>query len=268
MKFKILPSILLLFASWFFLTNSMRDPNNPPTGKTGAPGENTCSTQSGCHNGGTYVGTVTISGVPDTVVANQTYTITLTNTSNAVRAGFQLTSWDGANAMSGTLTAGTGVSVGSGAAGKKYARQSSPKTLSGGATSWSFTWKAPATASGNIITFYYVSLCANGNGQKTGDIAIQGNKIVTLQSTSAVSNASADNLVKFYPTLVQSNRLHIEVLESGNSEVLIFDMNGKLVLQQALSTTNDLNVNQLERGIYTAQIRVNEKSTTKKFVVE
>lgn len=259
---------MLLFASWFFLTNSMRDPNNPPTGKTGAPGENTCSTQSGCHTGGTYVGTVTISGVPDTVIANQTYTITLTNTSNAVRAGFQLTSWDGANAMSGTLTAGTGVSVGSGAAGKKYARQSSPKTLSGGATSWTFTWKAPATASGNIITFYYVSLCANGNGQKTGDIAIQGNKIVTLMTPSSVSNTSLEAAVKFYPTLVQNNSLHIELLEADKGELLVFDLNGKLVLQQALSTINDLNVDGLEKGIFTAQIRVNDKSTTKKFVVE
>ena len=267
-KLKFLPILLALFGSWLFLTNSMIDPNNPPTGRTGAPGETTCSTQSGCHTGGTFTGTVSISGVPDTIVAGQTYTITLTNASNAVRAGFQLTVWDGANAMCGTLTAGTGVSIGSGSASKKYARQSSPKTLSGGSTSWSFTWKAPATASGNKATFYFVSLCANGNGNKTGDIAITGNKTVFFPSTSAAIEPNQQAAVRFYPTLVQQNTVHIELLEAQSGEITVFDMNGKLALQKDLSADNVLNVNELPKGIYTAHIKAEGKLATKKFVVE
>lgn len=269
MKFKVLPVLALLFAAWLFLTNAMVNPNNPPTAKTGAPGETTCSTTSGCHTGGSFTGMVTISGVPDTVVANQTYTITLTNTSNAVRAGFQLTSWDGANAMSGTLTAGTGVSIGSGnPISKKYARQSSPKTLSGGSTSWSFSWKAPATASGDKITFYFVSLCANGDGGKTGDNALQSTKSVVLQATSAANEPAREAAVKFYPTLVQNNTLHIELLEAQSGQITVFDMNGKTVLQETLSVVTDLNVNDLPKGIFTAQIVANGKNTTRKFVVE
>jgi len=246
----------------------MLNPNNPPVAKTGAPGESTCSTTSGCHSGGLFVGTVSISGLPDTVVANQTYSLTLTNTSNAVRAGFQLTSWDGANAMSGTLTAGTGVSIGSGTAGKKYARQSAPKTLSGGSASWNFTWTAPATASGNKITFYFVSLCANNANGKSGDNAIQANKSVVLQGTSSANEPTREAAVKFYPTLVQQNTLHIELLEALSGQLLIFDLNGKLVRNTTLSAVNDLNVNDLPKGMFTAQILANGKSIAKKFIVE
>lgn len=246
----------------------MLNPNNPPVAKTGAPGENTCSTTSGCHSGGNFVGTVSLSGLPDTVQANQTYSLTLTNTSNAVRAGFQLTSWDQANAMSGTLTASTGVNIGSGTAGKQYARQSAPKNLSGGSTSWSFSWKAPATASGNKISFYFVSLCANNAGGKTGDNAIQANKSVVLQSTSSSNEPTSEAAVKFYPTLVQQNTLHIELLDALSGQLLVFDLNGKVVLNRILSSVNDLNVNDLPKGMFTAQILANGKSIAKKFIVE
>lgn len=268
MKFKLLPTFSLLLGAWLFLTNAKIDPNNPPTGKTGAPGETTCSTSSGCHSGGTFTGTVTISGVPDTVLAGQTYTITLTNTSNAVRAGFQLTAWDDANAMCGTLTAGTGVNIGTGSAGKKYARQSTPKTLSGGSTSWNFTWKAPATASGNKVNFYFVSLCANGNGNKTGDNAIPSTKSVVLQTTSAAQEPSLNAAVKFYPTLVKNNSLHIELLDAAQGKLRVFDLNGRMVMEQALTSVNEVDVNALAKGLYTAQILAAGKSSTQKFVVE
>ena len=249
------------------LTNSMLNPNNPPTGKTGAPGETTCATTD-CHTGGVFQGMVSISGIPDTVVPNQTYTITLTNTSNAVKAGFQMTVWDGANAMCGTFTTGTGVSIGSGAAGKKYARQSSPKTLTGGSTSWTFSWKAPTASSGNKATFYFVSLCANNNGGKTGDNVVQGTKTVVLKSTSAANEPAVEAAVKFFPTLVQQNTLNIELLDAEKGEISVFDMNGKMVLQQKLSNVNVLNVNDLPKGIFTARIVADGKIATRKFVVE
>ncbi len=214
------------------------------------------------------MGIVSITGVPDTIEANETYTITLTNTSNAVRAGFELTCWDGANAMCGTLTAGSGVNIGSGIANKKYARQSSPRTLSNGSTSWTFTWKAPATALGDKATFYFTSLCSNNNGQKTGDNAIQSNKTVVLRTTSAAIEPAKEAAVKFFPTLVQNNTLYIELLEAETGQITVFDLSGKMVLQQDLKTVNDLTVNGLAKGIYTAHILAEGKIATKKFVVE
>lgn len=78
---------------WFSLSSTIKDPSDPPMGNTGAPGETTCA-QTGCHSGGVYTGTVALTGVPDTVTANTSYTLTLTNTSNAPRAGFQLVCLD------------------------------------------------------------------------------------------------------------------------------------------------------------------------------
>lgn len=267
MKQKSLSILTLLLGAWVLLTNATINPSNPPTGKTGAPGENTCA-QSGCHNGGSFQGTVSISGVPDTVAPGQSYTITLTNASNAVRAGFQLTCWDGANAMCGTLTAGTGVNIGSGIQNKKYARQSAPKNLSNGSVSWSFTWKAPAIASGNKATFYFVSLCANNNGQNSGDNVLQASKSVVLQATSAAIEPAKEAAVKFFPTLVQQNTIQLELLESETGYINIFDMHGKSILQQSLTKNNVLNFNALSKGIYTAHIQTEGKIATKKFVVE
>ncbi|HRI58665.1 MAG TPA: hypothetical protein PK228_03050, partial [Saprospiraceae bacterium] len=87
MKIKLLPIAAMMAAGLLLLANTVREPNNPPTGRTGAPGETTCAA-SGCHTGGSYTGTVSIN-IPDTVSTNTTYTITLTNTSNAVRAGYE-----------------------------------------------------------------------------------------------------------------------------------------------------------------------------------
>ena len=126
---------LLLLSVWYISTSSRKDPNNPPLARTGAPGETTCGA-SGCHSGGTFTGTVTISGIPDTISANTSYSVTLTNTSNAVRAGFQLTCLDSLNAKCGSLTNGTGTSTGSqSSTGRQYIRQSAPKALSNGAAS-------------------------------------------------------------------------------------------------------------------------------------
>ncbi|MBL7808507.1 MAG: T9SS type A sorting domain-containing protein, partial [Saprospiraceae bacterium] len=211
---------------------------------------------------------VSISGVPDTVTANASYTITLTNASNAARAGFQLTCLDNANAMCGTLTAGAGVNIGSGAAQKKYARQSSPKLLSNGTASWSFTWKAPATASGNKATFYFVSLCANNNGQKTGDNVLVSTKPIVFQTTSASAEPKQEAAVSFFPTLVQQNVIQINLLEDEKGRLQIFDNQGKIVLEQVLAKDNTVNTNPLPKGLYTALIETEGKKAVKKFIVQ
>jgi hypothetical protein len=267
MNRNLLAAFLMLICLWIGLTNAMKNPNNPPTGKTGAPGENTCA-QSDCHSGGTFTGTVTISGVPDTVVANNTYSITLKNTSNAIRAGFQLTCFDNANAMCGTLTAGTGVNIGNGASGKRYARQSAPKTLSNGSASWTFNWTAPASASGNKATFYFVSLCADNSGGKTGDNVLISSKPVVFLSTSATESLEKEAAVSFFPTLVQNNMIQINLLESEHGRLWIYDNNGKLISDQLLGKENTLNLNTLPQGLYSAVIETSGKRAAKKFLVQ
>lgn len=256
---------LLLLSGWYFLTSAMRDPSNPPTGRTGAPSESTCAA-SNCHSGGSFTGEVSISGIPDTVQPGQAYTVTLTNKSNATRAGFELTCLDGADKKCGTLVAGSGCSVAT-ASSRQYIRQSSAKTLSNGSASWSFTWTAPATASGNQATFYFVSLAANGNGSRTGDNVLQANKSVVVYNPAvATHEAPASTWVKLYPTVV-SDVLQVRLLETGTGQLQVFDQQGRLAFETALTAVNAIPVQQLPKGLYLARIQTEGKQTTQKFIV-
>lgn len=266
MKFNTLTTSLLLLSVWLLLTNGKLDPNNPPTARTGAPGETTCQA-SGCHSGGAFTGTVSISGVPDTAVYGQSYTITLTNASNAARAGFQLTCLDGSNAKCGTLTAGAGTSVATAVVGgRQYVRQSTPKNLTSGSTSWSFTWKAPTTAANNAATLYFVSLCANNNGKESGDNVLQSTKAIMLKSASATQELSLENEVKVYPTTTY-DVLNIDLLEAQSGQVTVLDAQGRVALQSKLTSSNTLNVIDLSAGVYVAHIKANGKQAAQKFIV-
>lgn len=265
MKIKSILLAFTLFVLWQTMSGSMRDPNNPPTGRTGAPGETTCGA-SGCHSGGTYTGTVSISGIPDTVVANQTYAVTLTNTSNAVKAGFELTCLDGANAKCGTLSTGTGTSIGNSST-RQYVRQSSPKTLSGGAASWTFNWKAPASLTNTNIKFYFISLAANGNGNKSGDNPLLANKSAVFVVPVATQEPVAfDAMAKLYPNSA-SEVLNVDLLQDAKGTLTIMDIQGRTVLETVLTSNNQLDISNLTKGIYIARIQANGQLATKKFLV-
>lgn len=254
MQLKPLHVSAAIVATWFLLTD-FRNPTNPPIGRTGAPGETTCAA-SGCHSGGNFTGTVSIAGIPDTVAPNQSYTVTLTNAGNATRAGFQLTCLDNANAKCGTLTAGSGNNVASNSAnGRQYVRQSAPKTLTGGNTSWSFTWKAPATASGDLCKFYFVSLCADGNGQRTNDNPVVATKNAVLKAVSPAEEApeAAKSWLDFQAN-TSTNLLTVNLLRDHKGRLEIFDMQGKMVLAATLSANNQVDIGELPSGLFVAHV--------------
>lgn len=265
MNFKSTIPALLLLAVCYLSGTAMRDPNGPPAGRTGAPGETTCGA-SGCHTGGAFTGTISINGLPDTVVANQSYMVTLNHASNATKAGFELTCLDSINLKAGTLTAGSGSSLTSGG-GRQYVRQSSPKTLSNGSTAWTFSWKAPAAAAGNKLTFYSASLAANGNGQRTGDNPLLGTRNVVLQTVSPTTEPAETDWVKLYPTTVHG-WLHIDLKNGDNARARIFDQQGKITLETSLNAQNQLAVSALPKGLYVTEITAEGKVARKRFVVE
>ncbi len=263
MKINALSLFFALGIIFTLFTSSMRDPNNPPTGKTGAPGETTCA-QSSCHSGGAFTGTVTITGVPQTAIFGQVYPLTVTNTSNAIRAGFQLTCLDSLNAKCGTLSTATGVSVANGNS-RQYARQSQPKNLSGGSTSWTFNWTAPATVIGNKATFYFVSLCSNSNGQKTGDNVLVSSKPFVLALTSATEEVLTSADIKLFPTQV-ADVLHVELMKADQGYLSIFTTAGRLMFEKSLVSSNVVALDQLNAGTYLARIQTSAGSVVKKFV--
>lgn len=252
-------------ALWFALSSTIIDPSNPPVGNTGAPNETTCQ-QSGCHAGGTYTGTVTISGLPDTVIANTTYTITLTNTSTAIRAGFQLVCLDATNAQCGTLTNGTGTSIGL-SGSKQYIRQSTPKILSGGSTSWTFTWKSPVSLTNNAITFYFVTLAANGNGVESGDNVLKSSNTVRLKTTTRSNDLQNTIAVNIFPNPAKET-LNIELADTQNTLLTLTDINGRILLLKNLTEkSSKINIAHLSKGYYNVQIQAGKQSASKKIVV-
>ncbi len=263
MKLKLLPWLTLpLTATLLFSTSFKINPNNPPTGRTGAPGETTCKA-SGCHEGGSFNGVVEISGVPDTVMANQTYTITLANTSDAVRAGFQMTVLNNANQKTGTLTAGTGCSIGN-AGGRQYVRQSTPRTLSNGGTSWTFTWQAPETVVADSIHFYFVTLCANGNGQRTGDNDLVSKKsVVLLTPLSSSSNPLSQSAIQLYPNPIRSS---LSIDFPGNGAFKVCNKNGQTMLKETIFNRKTIDVSKLESGLYFVIFELEGKTVSKTFI--
>ena len=262
-KVLFIPTVLVVLV--FMLSSSTRNPNNPPTGNTGAPGETTCQ-RSGCHGGGSYVGTVTVTGVPDTVEANTTYPITIKNTSNAVRAGFQLTCLTSTGTGCGTITAATGVSVAT-SGGKQYARQSTPKSLSGGSASWTFNWKSPATLANPQIRFYYSMLCANGNGNDSGDNVLVGADTVSLR-TIVSSSSEPISPVWFTHSIDQSaKQLRISLLDASRGSLQLFHLNGQLMLDETLSSDQVISTATLKSGIYIANISAGGRSESVKLFI-
>lgn len=251
--FRKYPFLLALFCLWAVLSSNLKDPNNPPTGNTGAPLEGTCG-RSGCHEGGTFTGAVTLSGIPDTIKANTTYSLVVTQTSNATRAGFQLTCLDKTNVKCGTLTAATGINVTT-ASGRQYARQSTPKNLSGGSTSWTFTWKSPTTLPADSIKFYFASLAANGNNQRTGDKVLTGTKkVVTTSSSVAAHEALAPAFAKVYPSVLQ-DQLTVDLLEASAATLTLVSTKGEVVGTYTLRNgAQTLSAAQWPAGVLLARI--------------
>lgn len=140
----------------------------PPAGLTGAPTENNCTS---CHSGspvtsGTAFDGITLTGLPaGGYIPGSTYTLTLSGGgASTLKNGYQLTALTAAGAMAGSFTAGTGSQTMIGGS-RNYVGH----TSSGITGTWSFSWTAPATASGQI-TFYLAFNATNSSNNTLGDL--------------------------------------------------------------------------------------------------
>lgn len=260
---KIIYGIFSLCTLWGL--NLSFHASGPQPGVTGAPGELTCSTTPGCHFGGTYTGTIVIAGVPDTVIANTSYTMTFTsNSATAVKGGFEITCLDKLNNACGDFTAGDGQSKDATTA-RQYVSHTSPLVFTGGKVSWTFTWKAPATLTTGPITFYGAGNLTNGNGGMSGDNAITGTKKVIFKSTlSPTDDLVSESQISISPNPT-SQIITVQFQQNNvNARLSLIDLSGKTVLQQNVTGNTNINVGDLSRGIYFARFTIGDKSFVKK----
>lgn len=167
--------------------------SNPPNGHTGGPGEGTCAN---CHGGGSYNGTVSITGIPSTIQANTIYNVQITINASAgspVAGGFQLMSLNGSNNNAGTLIVVNGAETGIDTeGGRTYMEHRVPKSFSGNSVTWNFDWQAPNGPNNEQITFYFVGNMVNLNNNTTGDMPVTGLFTGTVQGAADPLFVSVD----------------------------------------------------------------------------
>ena len=168
------------------------DAGGPPAGRTGAPGETTCSS---CHDGAVSNGQFTISA-PQGYVPGQTYQITVTHSTTdltRMRWGFELTALINSNntkagdlALINTLTTRLRNNAGPGSA-RQYVEQNGGGTFVGQTlgANWTFNWTAPATNVGPI-TMYAAGIQADNDGDTGGDATLTTTFV--LQPRAAVKS--------------------------------------------------------------------------------
>lgn len=163
-------------------------------GKSGAPGEGTCID---CHSTNTLndpTGSVTASvvGVNNgQYQAGQTYQITLniSKTGSSI-FGFSAVAVDASGADMGTVTAGTDSHIqSSNASGtnRTYVVHNTNGGLTSNQKTFTFSWTAPATASGNV-NFYFTGLAGNNNGGNSGDYVYSTTLTLTPASMGGGGN--------------------------------------------------------------------------------
>ena len=86
-----------------------------------------------------------------------------------------------------------------------------------------------------------------------------------------VGNAVAVNAVYMYPNPAPGSSFKIDLAKkiTGNIDLQIFDLNGRLQLQQQFTNSNSLLIyHRLRPGIYTLNIKSKELTVTKKLMIQ
>jgi hypothetical protein len=261
-----------------FNAKAHKNANGAPTGKTGAPGEQTCTQ---CHSGTAQSGAtenqfVVLDGFNPVTnyVPGQTYNVTLAMASTPAKKGFQAIALDGTNAMAGSFTGQTaGGTTISTAGTKQYANHNSSSNTNANMV-WIWSWTAPATNVGNV-TFYVATNKANDNGTSTGDVVYISQHV--LGSTASVAdNESIDQrFTAGYSAETNTVIMDFNSLTSGDMTLNLVDINGRSVffteLGKAKIGSNKESVklpSDLKNGIYFVNFFVNNNPMSAKILIQ
>jgi hypothetical protein len=97
--------------------------------------------------------------------------------------------------------------------------------------------------------FFSLSLSAQDTKQQT-----------KLQETSVIEG------LNLYPNPVSNGKVYISTKNDANKEIIIFDLLGKKVMQTLISS-KELNVSDLNPGVYIIRINEENATATRKLIV-
>jgi hypothetical protein len=245
-----------------------------PGGKTGAPGDATCTQ---CHSGTVQSGSgfnlVTLSSGGNPVseyLPSTTYQVTVTMYTNNVKNGFEIVPLNPSNTMAGTfsITDATHTKTITSLGKTRVTHKSAGTSL----TSWSFNWTSPATNVGTV-TFYLATNQTNSDAGSTGDI------IRTSQhpfGTQAGIQEAASKIETRIGYQASTNSLHIQLDSKVDGAVFVnvVDLSGKSVFTENMGTASSgesaFSVRldkELNSGIYLVNVSVDNNITMKRVYI-
>lgn len=259
---------------------------NPPLGKTGAPGEATCTE---CHSDNTvnsgaadvrsqyiYNGIVDSFYNPD--FGQSAYGITATlQESGSESTGIELTMVDkngnGAGEFNANATSRTAVATGT--KGKSYFFHTKKKNTNPGANDWTATWTPPTTNIGDLRMFTAVNGADDDNTSAGDFIYTKMSKItidkdyngVEWQKTNAMRLAvfptTVSNEINFNYTNIKDQQVVIELFDSKGNQVHTF-----LNVNQHQGENNfKFEMPKIAGGLYFVKMTTGGQVTSKKIFV-
>jgi hypothetical protein len=248
--------VLVLLASMTVLVSYE---NNPPNGRTGAPGDGLCSD---CHslNGGTQDGILTISGLPALIEPSTAYILTITNSNpNGVGslAGFQMTVLNSSNLKAGAMTSPSVNSTVSPQGTREYWEHNPAQSYPGNNMySWTVTWTSPSGPPNTMITCYGAGNVADNSGGDNGDL------IITTTSTGML-NGGGD------PLEVEIVAFNDVLCNGGNTGSATAGATGGTIPYSYLwsNGANTEMINNLAVGTYSVTVTDNDGTTVTTSVV-
>lgn len=245
---KQLYTISLLFSAFLMLVSFS---NNPPNGRTGAPGDGLCTD---CHSPGNPAqdGSIEVTGFPDVISPEMTYTLTVTvkNPNGlAELAGFQMTILDGTDQISGLMVNASDNSTVTAANDREYLEHNPAVDFPGGnEVSWTVDWTAPSGPLESPVFYYAAGNVANGNGENSGDRIVTTEGEGVISQTSSVSDQQI-GFVKVFPNPA-SDFLRVDSGNQSIESLEIYDASGRRVHFTETVNGSKVDISSFTPGMY------------------
>ena len=264
----LLPILILVDQAAFTFSGT------PPNSRTGAPGENSCT--SGCHdsfseNSGNGILEIVVGSGVDHYKPDSTYAITVSITqAGALIYGFQSTVLNQDGIFAGTFFnisgQSTGISNSTINGSKRFYighRNASSKN------SWKFNWKAPKGNAGPLELFASAN-AGNGDGGSSGDFIYTSSIPLKQDSIPLGINASTFN-----------NKIKLEIYPNPSSQYINVRAEKEIIYQADLYSTKgehikvdfeknsiDLKKLSIPSGIYFLKFSTSNGFMVKKFIYQ
>jgi hypothetical protein len=259
-----------------FSTNfhSILNQAGSPGGKTGAPGDATCTQ---CHSGtvqsGSGFNTVTLThgGNPVTEYeAGTTYQVQVTMATNNAKNGFEIVALNPNNTTAGTLSITDATHTKTINSGGKT--RVTHKLAGTSMNSWSFNWTSPATNVGTV-TFYLATNQTNTDAGSTGDVIRTSQHLFGSQAGIQEGESKIETRIG-YQANTNSLNIQLDSKVDGSVFVNVVDLSGKSVFTENMGTVSSgesafsVRLDQeLNSGIYLVNVSVDNNMIMKRVFI-